>query len=146
VAVSEVGEPTVRPATGADAAAVRALAGELAITFRSTRRGFDAGYRQLLGAADVDLLVVEVDGAVRGYLLGLSYPSLVADGPVSRVEEVAVAAGHRRLGLGARLMAEFERRARERGSRFVALATTRAHAFYLAIGYDDHATHFRKLL
>ena len=36
--------------------------------------------------------------------------------------------------------------ARDRGSRFVALATTRAHAFYEAIGYADHASYFRKLL
>jgi GNAT superfamily N-acetyltransferase len=146
VAVPESVEPGVRPATADDAAAVLALAGELAITFVTDRRAFRAGYRRLLAAPDADLLVVEVGGVVRGYLLGFSHDSLVANGPVSWVEEVAVVAEHRRHGLGARLMAEFERRARDRGSRFVALATTRAHAFYEAIGYADHATYFRKLL
>jgi GNAT superfamily N-acetyltransferase len=133
-------------ATAGDADSVLALAGELAITFVTERQAFRDSYRQLLAASDTDLLVVEVGDVVRGYLLGFSHHSLVANGQVSWVEEVAVAAEYRRHGLGARLMVDFERRARDRGSRFIALATTRAHAFYDAIGYDDHASYFRKLL
>ena len=41
--------------------------------------------------------------------------------------------------------AAFERRVAGQGGRLVALATTRAHAFDRALGYDDHATYFRKL-
>jgi GNAT superfamily N-acetyltransferase len=144
--VLDVVEPGVRMATAGDAEAVLALAGELAITFVTERRAFRDSYRQLLAASDTDLLVVEVGEVVRGYLLGFSHHSLVANGQVSWVEEVAVAAEYRRHGLGARLMVDFERRARDRGSRFIALATTRAHAFYDAIGYDNHASYFRKLL
>jgi GNAT superfamily N-acetyltransferase len=144
--VLDLVEPSVRAATPEDAGAVLALAGELAITFVAERRAFRESYRRLLRASDADLLVVDVGADVRGYLLGFSHYSLVANGRVSWVEEVAVAAEFRRHGLGARLMVEFERRARERGSRFIALATTRAHAFYEAIGYDDHASYFRKLL
>jgi GNAT superfamily N-acetyltransferase len=144
--VLDVVEPGVRMATAGDAEAVLALAGELAITFVTERKAFRDSYRQLLAASDTDLLVVEVGDVVRGYLLGFSHHSLVANGQVSWVEEVAVAAEYRRHGLGARLMVDFERRARDRGSRFIALATTRAHAFYDAIGYDDHASYFRKLL
>jgi GNAT superfamily N-acetyltransferase len=125
---------------------VLALAGELAITFVTERRAFRDSYRQLLAAPDTDLLVVDVGAVVRGYLLGFSHYSLIANGQVSWVEEVAVAAEFRRHGLGARLMVDFERRARDRGSRFIALATTRAHAFYEAMGYSDHASYFRKLL
>ncbi len=139
-------EPRIRPAAAADADAVLALAGELAITFVTERSAFQESYRTLLAAPDADLLVVEVAGVVRGYLLGFRHHSLVANGAVSWVEEVAVAAEYRRQGLGARLMAEFEYRARARRSRFIALATTRAHAFYEALGYDDHASYFRKLL
>jgi GNAT superfamily N-acetyltransferase len=144
--VLDVVEPSVRMATTGDADSVLALAGELAITFVTERKAFRDSYRQLLAASDTDLLVVEVGDVVRGYLLGFSHHSLVANGQVSWVEEVAVAAEYRRHGLGARLMVDFERRARDRGSRFIALATTRAHAFYDAIGYDDHASYFRKLL
>jgi GNAT superfamily N-acetyltransferase len=144
--VSTAEEPSIRPATPDDAGAVLVLAGELAITFVTERTAFRESYRVLLAAPDTDVLVVEVGGAVRGYLLGFSHHSLVANGSVSWVEEVAVAAEFRRLGLGAQLLAEFERRATDRGSRFVAMATTRAHAFYEAMGYTDHATYFRKLL
>jgi GNAT superfamily N-acetyltransferase len=144
--VLDVVEPSVRMATAGDADSVLALAGELAITFVTERRAFRDSYRQLLAASATDLLVVEVGEVVRGYLLGFSHHSLVANGQVSWVEEVAVAAEYRRHGLGARLMVDFERRARDRGSRFIALATTRAHAFYDAIGYDNHASYFRKLL
>jgi GNAT superfamily N-acetyltransferase len=144
--VRDIVDPSVRTATPADAGAVLVLAGELAITFVTERRAFRDSYRQLLAAPDTDLLVVDVGGVVRGYLLGFSHHSLVANGQVSWVEEVAVAAEFRRHGLGAQLMLDFERRARDRGSRFIALATTRAHAFYEAMGYDDHASYFRKLL
>jgi GNAT superfamily N-acetyltransferase len=146
VAVLDIVEPDVRTATAEDAGAVLALAGELAITFVTERRAFRDSFHRLLAAPDADLLVVDVGGVVRGYLLGFSHHSLVANGRVSWVEEVAVAADHRRHGLGARLLLEFERRARGRGSRFIALATTRAHAFYEAVGYADHASYFRKLL
>jgi len=144
--VRDIVDPSVRTATPADAGVVLVLARELAITFVTERRAFRDSYRQLLAASDTDLLVVDVGGVVRGYLLGFSHHSLIANGQVSWVEEVAVAAEFRRHGLGARLMADFERRARDRGSRFIALATTRAHAFYEAMGYSDHASYFRKLL
>lgn len=57
-----------------------------------------------------------------------------------------VDAERRRKGVGALLMTEFERWARARGSRLVALATRRAAAFYAALGYEESATYFRKVL
>ena len=62
------------------------------------------------------------------------------------VEEVAVDAGAQHLGLGRALMAEFEGWARDRQARLVALATRRADAFYVALGYERSAAYFRKLL
>lgn len=137
---------TVRPATGADADAVFAMAGELALTFVPARDAFDAAYPALLADPDSDLLVAEVDGGPVGYLLGSTRPSLIGNGAASWVAEVVAVPEHRRRRVGAALMAEFERRAGDRGSRLVALATTRAHAFYTALGYADHASYFRKLL
>ena len=43
-------------------------------------------------------------------------------------------------------MEEFEQWARSRGSKLVALATRRAAAFYLELGYEESAGYFRKLL
>lgn len=92
------------------------------------------------------LLVAELGDRVLGYLLGFDHPSFFANGPVAWVEELAVQAGHRRHGLGSLLMEAFEVEVRGRGVRLVALATTRAGGFYLAIGYTEHAAYFRKLL
>jgi len=57
------------------------------------------------------------------------------------VEEV-----QRRDGVGRALMAAFEAWAKSRGSRLVGLATRRAAPFYKALGYEESATFFRKLL
>ena len=144
VAVSDA--VAVRAAVEADADAVFALAGQLALTFVPARGAFDGAFPALLAASDVDLLVAEVDGNTVGYLLGSTQLSLIGNGSASWVAEVVTGAGHRRRGVGAALLADFERRARQRGSGLVALATTRAHAFYTALGYTDHASYFRKLL
>ena len=52
----------------------------------------------------------------------------------------------RRQGIGEALMCEFEGWARSRECRLVALATRRAAAFYGAIGYEESAVYFRKVL
>jgi GNAT superfamily N-acetyltransferase len=141
------GEPVVRPARPGDADAVFELARTLAISFTIDRPGFDGGFADALAAAaGTHLLVADVDGRVGGYLLGIVHPTFYANGPVGWVEELAVRDGLRRRGVGSLLMAAFEARAGAHGARLVALATTRAGAFYRAIGYVRHAEYFRKHL
>jgi GNAT superfamily N-acetyltransferase len=139
-------QPIIRPAESDDADAVFALARALAITFPIDRPGFDRGFDALAATPGAHLLVAELDGEVAGYLLGFVHPTFYANGPVAWVEELAVHEAVRRRGVGARLMAAFEDRARTGGARLVALATTRAGAFYAAIGYARHADYFRKHL
>lgn len=43
-------------------------------------------------------------------------------------------------------MVLIEEKAIERGSKLVALATRRASDFYKAVGYDESATYFKKIL
>jgi hypothetical protein len=43
-------------------------------------------------------------------------------------------------------MTVFERWSDRRGAKLVALATRRAAGFYRAVGYEESATYFRKLL
>jgi GNAT superfamily N-acetyltransferase len=139
-------QPIIRPAEVGDADAVFALARALAITFPVDRTGFDRGFDAVAATPGAHLLVAEIDGEVVGYLLGFVHPTFYANGPVAWVEELAVDEAVRRRGVGARLMAAFEDRACAGGARLVALATTRAAAFYTAIGYTRRAEYFRKHL
>ena len=66
--------------------------------------------------------------------------------PVSWVEEIAVVSSLRRKGIGRALMARFEQWAATREARLVGLATRRAAGFYSALGYEESASYFRKLL
>jgi GNAT superfamily N-acetyltransferase len=61
----------------------------------------------------------------------------------SRVPE-NVAAEFRRHGIGAALMAEFERRAAAGGAGAFALVTSRAGSFYETLGYTGGPTYFKK--
>jgi GNAT superfamily N-acetyltransferase len=143
---SDQSAPLVRPATLADADAVFALADMLAISFPIDRAGFDRTFPHVLDVPGTQLLVAEVDGRIGGYLLGFVHPTFYANRPVAWVEELAVLPDDRRRGVGSRLMRAFEDRARVDGARLVALATTRAAAFYQAIGYDRRADYFRKTI
>jgi GNAT superfamily N-acetyltransferase len=71
---------------------------------------------------------------------------LYANGPVAWVEEVFVRGQDRGRGVGGALMSEFERWAAARDCALVALATRRAAPFYRALGYEDSAVYFRKIL
>jgi GNAT superfamily N-acetyltransferase len=136
----------IRRALDADADAVFALVGRFATSFQPRRDAFDRIWPQLLGREDALLLVVEEEGRVAGYLLGFDHLALFANGPVAWVEELIVNQASRGRGCGRGLMAEFERWARSRQAQLIALATRRASGFYQALGYEESAAYFRKLL
>ncbi len=81
-----------------------------------------------------------------GYLLGFDHPAFYANGRVAYVEEVAVRDDRHGEGIGRRLMDAFEVWAVSRSAVLVTVATRRAREFYVAIGYEETATLFRKLL
>jgi len=138
--------PTVRSARATDAAAVLALARDFATSFVIDDGAFHRSYPALLASTQARLLVAEADGRIIGYLLGVDHQTFFANGRVAWVEEITVEEAWRRRGVGVSLMRAFERWARARECRLVALATRRAAAFYTAIGYEDSAVYFRKLL
>jgi GNAT superfamily N-acetyltransferase len=136
----------VRPARSDDRAAVAALAQDLAQSFPFSPEAFDRSFPALLAASDACLLVA-ADGDDRvGYLLGFCHHTFFAGGPVGWVEEILVQPGYRGSGAGRALMDTFEHWAVQRGCPMVALATRRAAPFYLALGYEESATYFRKIL
>jgi GNAT superfamily N-acetyltransferase len=136
----------IRPAGYHDAAAVCRLAEQLATSFPFSTGAFLQAFSQLREAKDAALLVAEDHSQVCGYLLGFAHPAFFAGGPVGWVEEVIVAAEHRGVGLGTALIDEFEKWATNRGCRLVALATSRATAFYQTLGYSTTAAYLRKPL
>jgi GNAT superfamily N-acetyltransferase len=118
----------------------------LATTFRPEIDAFRKSFDHLVAQDDTLLLVVEESGRLLGYLLGFDHYALTANGRVAWIEEVMVQKDRRREGLGRQLMQQFEEWATSRGSKLVALATRRASAFYLSLGYEESAGYFRKLL
>ena len=136
----------VRKATPADTDALFELAQQLATSFRPQRNAFEQCLRELAADPSAWLAVAERDGIVLGYCLGFDHIAFYANGRVAWVEEIVVRPEWRRSGLGVRLMTAFEDWARSRGAKLVALATRRAAPFYTALGYEESAVYFRKLL
>ena len=136
----------IRPARARDAGAVLSLARPFATSFAIDEAAFHRSYSELLALAETRLLVAESGSRIVGYLLGFDHYTFFANGRAAWVEEIMVDASCRRQGIGGLLMREFEAWARARDGRLVALATRRAAAFYHAIGYDESAAYFCKLL
>jgi GNAT superfamily N-acetyltransferase len=137
---------TIRLAVAADVGAVLSLARLFATTFALDEGAFRRSYSALVATAGARLLVAESGTRIVGYLLGFDHDTFFANGRVAWVEEVMVDESYRRRGIGEALMRELEAWARSRECRLVGLATRRAAAFYEAIGYEESAVYFRKIL
>jgi GNAT superfamily N-acetyltransferase len=136
----------VRLAEAGDLDAVAGLAAELAQSFAFSEERFRASYPSLLAEQGARLLLAAHGQQVLGYLLGFRHLTFYANGPVAWVEEIVVEPGGRGRGVGAALMSAFEQWAAAQGCALVALATRRAAPFYLAVGYEESAVYFRKVL
>jgi GNAT superfamily N-acetyltransferase len=136
----------IRLAEAGDRDDVAGLAEQLAQSFEFSPEKFRAGYPSLLADPGARLLLAVNDGETLGYLLGFRHLTFYANGPVAWVEEIVVRDRERGQGAGAALMSAFERWAAAEGCALVALATRRAAPFYRAVGYEESAVYFRKLL
>lgn len=137
---------TVRAADQADAEALLSLARRFSTSFTVDEAAFVTSFNELLTAPHACLLVAQDEAKVRGYVLGFEHFTFYANGRVAWVEEIMVEENCRRIGVGTRLMRGFEQWAATRGARLTALATRRASEFYTALGYEESAAYFRKLL
>jgi len=122
------------------------LVADFATSYVPEREVFATSFNDLIARDDTVVLVAEQGGAIGGYLLASIHGTFFANAPVAWVEEVMVEPASRRNGIGAKLMAEAESWARSQGAAYISLATRRAAAFYDALGYEDSAAFFRKLL
>jgi GNAT superfamily N-acetyltransferase len=139
-------EIQIRAAQTTDADDLFQLAKEFATSFAPEKSAFDISFKKLLMTSDACLAVAESEGKIIGYVLGFDHDTFYANGRVAWVEEIMVHADFRKKGIGKLLMAHFEKWARVRNSKLIALATRRASSFYKAIGYEESAVYFRKLL
>jgi GNAT superfamily N-acetyltransferase len=136
----------IRHARAGDADGVAGLAAEFAMSFEFSGERFRASYPALL-AADGACLLLAVNGRESlGYLLGFRHLTFYANGPAGWVEEIIVRHQDRGRGIGRLLMNAFEQWAAGQGCALVALATRRAAPFYHALGYEESAVYFRKLI
>ncbi|MCP2241465.1 GNAT family N-acetyltransferase [Lentzea aerocolonigenes] len=135
----------IRPARPEDAEGVWPLVQDFATSFTPERTAFDMTWHEAVAAAGTLVLVAETDGII-GYLLGNSHRTFFANGPVAWVEELMVERSHRRSGVGRRLMDHAADWARSIDAAYVALASQRAGAFYLALGYEDSAVFYQRTL
>lgn len=136
----------IRRATAADPDAIWPLTREFATSFTPDRNAFDKTFPALVERDDAFLAIGTTASGAVGYVLAVAHPTLFANAPVVWVEELMVSEVERRSGIGRALMDAVETWARDRGAAYVSLATRRASDFYLALGYDESATFFRKLL
>lgn len=112
-------------------------------------------FRRMAEGGRTVLHVARLPGMGPGEIAGM-FELTILDGlsfagrPRAQVESVHVDPALRSQGLGARMMAFAEERAREEGCVLLQLASnaarTRAHAFYERIGYDRSHVGFKKVL
>lgn len=137
-----------RSALPGDVQAVWRLVREFAVSFIPSEAVFRRSFAETLPRDDTLVLVAEPAGGgpVLGYALAAVHLTFFADAPVCWVEELMVDPDARQRGVGSALMAQIEHWAAEAGAAYVSLATRRAAAFYRAIGYEESAVFFRRLL
>ena len=136
----------IRQAEAHDSTDIFRLAEAFATSFVVEQAAFERAFSELLSDSKAFIAVAEIDSKVAGYILGFEHQTFFANGRVAWVEEIMVGEAYRRLGISRRLMEAFEVWATERSVGMIALATRRAAGFYEALGYEESATYFRKVL
>jgi len=138
---------SIHPAEGDDSSSVKLLAQSLATSFTLDDESFNEIFNRLKDDESARILVsTDDDGVVNGYLLGFVHDAFFANGAVAWIEEMFVSDTARLNGIGLALERDFEVWARARDVNLIALATRRAASFYRAIGYEESAVYFRRLL
>ena len=136
----------VRRATVADEFALFALVSRFPTPTPPSRETFAEGLRKKLRDADGFIAVAELGGQLVGYVAGDAHETFYAGGKVAWVDEILVAEGARRQGIGRALMAEFDAWAENGRCRLIGLATRAASSFYEELGFEDSAGYFKRYL
>ena len=144
---------TVRRARPKDWPAVAALLAELgrpAVLGTPDEAPAREIFLAYLERENTEALVGELDGRVVGFV-DMEYQAwLNFTRPQAWIPDLIVSEAARSRGVGAAMLARAEELARERGCFVMRLESanwrTRAHAFYLRVGWTDSAKSFLKVL
>lgn len=143
----------VRPAGPEDWRAVAGLLAELGRPDVLDDRDEETHRQRFLahlGRTDVVCLVAESQGEIAGFLAMEYRDRLHFTTPQAWIPDLVVAERLRGQGVGAMLLREAERLARQRGAWGMALESaawrTRAHAFYLRQGWAESGKSFTRSL
>jgi GNAT superfamily N-acetyltransferase len=136
----------IRTAQITDNAELFVMARNLATSFVPEEAAFEMSLDAILQSPDSYLAIATDGEKIVGYVLGFDHFAFYANGRVSLVEEIIVAEENRGQGVGRLLMEAFEGWAKRRESKLISLSTRRAASFYFALGYEESATYFRKLI
>lgn len=122
------------------------LAWTMATSYTVERSAFDDSFERILGDPKMVLLVAKLDQEIIGYCLGSIHSTFYANGNVAWLEELYVKHEHQRSRVGHKLVSALERWAIDLEAKLMTLSTRRARGFYLAIGYEESATYYKKVL
>ena len=138
----------IRPATLADSAKIADLLTQLG--YSGTEKFIREKILELTGHPDGDLAVAMEEGEVLGFISIHFIPQLGLAGSFARISYLCVDDTARGRGVGGRLEAYCEQRARERGCDCIELhchsRREQAHRFYRRQGYEESPKYLVKKL
>jgi len=136
----------IKKATPQDGDQLFELVQILATSFKPEKSAFLKSLETLSDDNSVLLNVAVTDQEFVGYCLAFDHETFYANGRVTLLEEIIVKENIRKNGVGRKLMESVKQWAETRNSRLISVATRRAREFYEALGYEESATYFRKIL
>jgi len=139
---------TIREARDSDATAITSLLGELG--YPTDADAVQRRLERMHAEGGQWTLVAERDGQVMGTATVMIRHMLSRDAPFGRVTTVVVSEAARSQGIGGALIARAEAICREAGCGAIEVTSaaqrTRAHDFYLRLGFEDRPKRFIKQL
>ena len=119
------------------------LLNQFAASYSPDERVFKSTFERLIESESVTFLVIEVDGAVLGYLLAFDLLTMFANGPIFNLVELVVDESYRGHGLGKRLVFDALALAWVRGCVEAVVPTRRAGKFYEKLGFSKSAEYLK---
>ena len=132
-----------RRAGSADIRQIWLLLNQFAASYSPDERVFKSTFQRLIESESVTFLVIEVDGAVLGYLLGFDLLTMFANGPIFSLVELVVDESYRGQGLGKGLVSDALDQAWGRGCVEAVVPTRRAATFSENLGFSKSAEYLK---